>query len=285
MKQPNRPKTDNLAWIRALIFPKKAKSAPPPAATAKPSAPPPSAAPTPSTPPATAAWQPGPPASTAPKASAPPAWVKTPGASKPAKPLLQPATLLPAFWTVASALSFIVNVILIVVLLSLGQELFALKRMVGDGLIGGLYTNFILMDQAHIKTNIAVSDNIPINFTLPISQDTVVTLTQPTRINGAQVSLTSGGVAINSPANITLPAGTKLPVHLELTVPVNTTVPITINVPVDIQLDQTDLHKPFIGLQQVLSPYYWLLQPNIKGPADIELCQGALGWLCGMAFR
>jgi len=281
MKQPNRPKTDNLAWIRALIFPKKAKSVPPTVGAAKPPPTPVPAASGVSASPA-AARTPLPPASTT---SASPAWVKTPAASKPAKPLLQPAKLLPAFWTVASALSFIVNVILIVVLLGLGQELFVLKRMVGDGLIGGLYTNFILMDQAHIKTNIAVSDNIPINFTLPISQDTVVTLTQPTRINGAQVSLTSGGVAINSPANITLPAGTKLPVHLELTVPVNTTVPITINVPVDIQLDQTDLHKPFIGLQQVLSPYYWLLQPNIKGPADIELCQGALGWLCGMAFR
>jgi hypothetical protein len=262
MKQPKRPKTDNLGWISALIFPKKSKSAP--------------------------AAAPRPPAVTTPKPATPPAWVKTPAASssKP-KPALQfqPGKLLPAFWTVASVLSFITNVILIAVLLGLGQELFALKTLVGKGLVGGLYENFILMDQAHIKTNIAVADNVPINFNLAISQDTVVTLTQPTRINGAQVSLTSGGVAINSPANITLPAGTNLPVHLELTVPVNTTVPITINVPVDIPLEKTDLHKPFIGLQQVVSPYYWLLQPQINGPADLDACRGLWGWMCGLVFH
>jgi hypothetical protein len=258
MKKPNRPKTDNLAWIGALIFPKKVKSARLPAASATP-----------------------PPAATT---TAPPAWVKTPAVSKP-KPVFQPGKLLPAFWTVAGVLSFIVNVILIVVLMGLGQELFALKRLIGNGLVGGLYTNFILMDQAHIKTNIPVADDVPVNFNLSISQDTIVTLTQPTRINGAQVSLTSGGVAINSPANITLPAGTNLPVHLELTVPVTTTIPITINVPVDIPLDQTDLHKPFIGLQQVVSPYYWLLQPQVNSAADLEACQGGWGWLCGLIFR
>jgi hypothetical protein len=261
MKQPNRPKTDNLAWIQALVFQKKNKPAPKPATGALTSSQP------------------------EPAASAPPAWVRSPAEPKPAKPLFQPAKLLPAFWTVASVLSFIVNIILIVVLVSLGQELFTLKRMIGKELVGGLYENFILMDQAHIRSNIAVADNVPINFSLLISQDTVVTLTQPTRINGAQVNLTSGGVAINSLANITLPAGTTLPVHLELTVPVDTTIPITLNVPVDIPLQETELHRPFVGLQQVVSPYYWLLQPQINRVEDVPACQGMFGWLCGLLFR
>ena len=254
MKQPNRPKTDNLAWIRALILPKRTKPNPAPAAVPE---------------------------------SAPPAWVKTPVEKpKPATPIFQPGKLLPAFWTVASGLSFIVNVILIVALVAVGRELFALKHLVGKDLIGGLYTNFILMDQAHIKTDIPVADNVPVNFSLTISQDTIVTLTRATRINGAQVSLTSGGVAINSPANITLPAGTTLPVHLELTVPVNTTIPITINVPVDIPLQQTELHKPFVGLQQVVSPYYWLLQSKPRSAEDISACQVIpVSWLCGLFFR
>ncbi len=258
MNQPNRPKTDNLAWIRALIFPQKVKSNPVPSNNHT--------------------------ALAASTASAPPAWVKSPADPKP-EPIFQPRKLLPAFWTVASVLSFIVNIILIVVLVGLGQELFALKRLIGKDLVGGLYENFILMDQAHIKTNIAVANDVPVNFSLSISQDTIVTLTQPTRINGAQVSLTSGGVAINSPANITLPAGTNLPVHLELTVPVNTTIPITINVPVDIPLQDTELHRPFVGLQQVVSPYYWLLQPQINSATDLGACQGAWGWLCGLMFR
>jgi hypothetical protein len=85
-------------------------------------------------------------------------------------------------------------------------------------------------------------------------------------------------------ANIVLPAGTNLPVHLELNVPVNTTVPIKINVPVDIPLANTDLHKPFIGLQQVVSPFYNMLQPQIEQPSDVGLCQ-TFSILCSAYFR
>ena len=271
MKQPNRPKTDALGWIRAIILPKKAKPAPTPTPVTSPS-----------------------PAAAAIPDSAPPAWVKTPApaaapvrlATPKAAPDRQSFRFLPAFWTVASVLSLVVNVILIVALIATAQQLFAIKQLVGKDLVGGLYQNFILMDQAHIKTNIAVADDVPVNFSLTISQDTTVTLTRPTRINGAQVSLTYGGVAINSPANITLPAGTTLPVHLDLTVPVNTTIPITLNVPVDIPLQQTELHTPFVGLQQVISPYYWLLQPGIRSSSDLPACQNiALGWFCGLFFR
>jgi len=191
---------------------------------------------------------------------------------------------LPAFWTVASILSLVVNLILILVLVLVGRELFILKSIVGNNLLGGLYENFIFMDQAHIKTNITVADTIPINFTLPISQNTVVVLTQDTRINGAMVMLNSGGVSINSPANIILPSGTNLPVHLELNVPVTTNVPINLNVPVDIALEKTDLHKPFIGLQQVVAPFYQLLQPQIKTPQDAPLCQSLPGF-CSFYFQ
>lgn len=194
-----------------------------------------------------------------------------------------PGIALTTFWTVASVLSVIVNVILIVVLLVLARELFVLKAIVGNNLLGGLYENFIFMDQAHIKTEITVKDNIPIDFTLPISQDTVVTLTGDTPINGAMVRLNSGGVTINSPANIVLPAGTNLPVHLELKVPVTTLVPITLKVPVDIALDQTDLHKPFIGLQQVVAPFYQMLMPQYKTANDIPACKSA-AWLCNFIF-
>ncbi len=189
-----------------------------------------------------------------------------------------------AFWTVASVLSLITNLILIVALVTVGRELFTLKAMVGGNLLGGLYENFIFMDQSHIKTNINVADTIPINFDLPISQNTVVVLTEDTRINGATVRLNTGGVSINSVANIVLPAGTNLPVHLELSVPVNTTVPININVPVDIPLNQTELHKPFTGLQQVIAPFYNMLLPQIKRPEDVALCQN-LSFLCSTYFK
>jgi hypothetical protein len=205
-------------------------------------------------------------------------------AKAPGRRLFEPAKTLPAFWTVASAVSLLVNIVLIVALILLGRELFVLKALVGDKLIGGLYENFIFMDQAHIKTDISVTDTIPISFTLPISQDTVVVLTQNTAINGANVRINTGGMAINSAANIVLPAGTNLPVHLELNIPVTTTVPIKINVPVDIPLQQTELHKPFIGLQQVVAPFYNLLQPQMKGPQDLPVCD-PLSALCTFYFH
>ena len=179
----------------------------------------------------------------------------------------------------------LVNIILIVTLIILAQELFELKRMVGGHVLGGLYDNFVLMDQAHIKSQIKVQDTIPINFTLPISQDTVVVLTQPTYIKNVMIALNSGGLTINSPANITLPAGTNLPVHLELTVPVDTKIPVTLNVPVDIPLNQTELHQPFAGLQNVIGPFNSLLAPEITTSSEAPPCQNDMtGWFCDMFF-
>lgn len=310
MKKPDRPKekTNELGWIITFLFPKKAKPIPPKpvAAAVTPLAvPPPAAPPRPvdaapslfvATPPA----QYTPPLATPPVAKLP---VNVPPMAPPPAPLpvaktpspnaeaekkkafFQPGKLLPAFWTVAGALSLLVNVILIVTIIILGQELFELKRLVGGHVLGGLYDNFVLMDEAHIKSQIKVQDTIPINFTLPISQDTVVVLTEPTYIANVMISLNSGGLSINSPANITLPAGTNLPVHLQLEVPVTTNVPVTLNVPVDIPLNQTELHEPFVGLQNVIGPFNTMLDPNMTSASHVPLCQNpAFAWFCNSFF-
>ena len=44
----------------------------------------------------------------------------------------------PAFWTFTGTLSLVVNLILVVILIFLGRELFALKALVSEQLIGGL---------------------------------------------------------------------------------------------------------------------------------------------------
>jgi hypothetical protein len=194
--------------------------------------------------------------------------------------------MLPAFWTVTTVLSLIVNIILIVVLVIVGQQLFAIKQLVNGHLLGGLYENFILMDQAHIKTDITVKDTIPIKFDLPISKDTVVVLNQDTAIDHVLVQINTGALSINSYARIVLPAQTNLPIHLDLLVPVEAQIPVTLNVPVDIPLAKTELHKPFVGLQDVVSPLYWLLQPQIKNANNIPACQNGLGsWFCQKFFK
>lgn len=195
-------------------------------------------------------------------------------------------TRLRRLWTVGSILSIALNVVLCLAILVLGNQVFAIKRLVGTDLLGGLFTNFVQMDQAHIRTTIPVQSNIPINFDLPISQDTQVTTTEPTFISGATVArLGTGGLVIqNAPADIILPAGTALQVHLEMTVPVDTSIPVTLSVPVDIALDQTEMHQPLVGLQRVIAPYYLMLKPEWQSCKDVPVIS-LLGSACTFFFR
>lgn len=190
----------------------------------------------------------------------------------------------PAFWTVSSILSIAFNIILIVLVLLLGSQLFAIKSLVSDQLIGGLYNNFVMMDQAHIRASIPVKAEVPAKFTLPLKTETNVRLTKDTSISNARVTLHGGVVTINSaPTDIILPAGTILPVYLELDVPVDQKIPVELMVEVDIPLNETELHKPFVGLQDVLGPYNALLHmlPNtwaevICGKTPSNLCSTLL---------
>ncbi len=211
----------------------------------------------------------------------PPPTTPASGAEKPKKRLINTEKLGPAFWTIASTLSLIVNVILIIVIVILVRQLFSLKALVNDQLLGGLYNNFVLMDQARIKSTIPVSAEVPAKFTLPLETQTVVVLSQDTYIQGARVSLSTGGLAIEqAPTNIILPAGAQLPVFLKLQVPVDEKIPVNLNVAVDIPLNQTELHQPFVGLQEVVGPYHSMLNdlPNswneaVCGPQPNFLCR------------
>lgn len=174
---------------------------------------------------------------------------------------------LPAFWTIASLMSLTVNIILIVILLILFQMLGAIQGTADDkisGLLGGLYENFVKMDQANIQTSIHVEKEIPVQFSLNVSGPTNVTLSQPVTISGALVTVQTGGLNIaNARATIVLPQGVVLPINIEnLVVPVDQKVLAVLDVPVDIPLDQTQLHEPFVGLQQVVKPWYCLIEPN-----------------------
>jgi hypothetical protein len=171
---------------------------------------------------------------------------------------------LPAFWTIASVMSFTVNLVLLIVLAVLLQNLGAVGvtlTKLPDHLLGGLYNNFVKMDQAHIKTTIPVSKEIPVQFTLNVSGPTNVTLSEDVRIAGALVTVNTGGLNINNArANIVLPEGTVLPIQIEnLVVPVDQKVLAELDVAVDIALNQTELHEPFVGLRRVVEPFYCML--------------------------
>ena len=133
----------------------------------------------------------------------------------------------PPFWTIASVLSLTVNVILIIVLLVVWLNVRILNlgnaMDIGNGLLGGLYTNFEKMDNAHITTTIPVETTIPVKFDLQLNQQTNVVLSQDVTINNALVTVKTGGLNItNALTTIVLPQGTTLPIVLNLTVPVDT---------------------------------------------------------------
>ncbi len=165
-----------------------------------------------------------------------------------------------AYWDVATTFSLVVNVLLVGLLIIMALQIRNLKTTVnalnplGNNLLGGLYGNFVKMDQASINTTIAVDAQIPLNFNLPVSQNTTVVLTNNVNIPNAHVVINTGGLNINAQASVTLPAGTSLPIALNLTIPVQSTIPISLQVPVSIPLNQTDLHEPFTGLQTTLRP-------------------------------
>jgi len=175
-----------------------------------------------------------------------------------------------AYWDVATTFSLIVNVILVGLLIVMAFQIKNLKTTVnalnalGNNVLGGLYGNFVKMDQANINTTIAVDAQIPLNFNLPVSQNTTVVLTSNVVIPNAHVVINTGGLAINSLASVTLPAGTSLPIALNLTIPVQSTLPISLQVPVNIPLNQTDLHAPFTGLQTTIRPLYCMLNKNAQ---------------------
>jgi len=224
-----------------------------------------------------------------------------------AHPSVFQARWAPAFWTITGVLSLAVNIILIVVLVTLGRELFALKELLSGQLIGGLYDNFVAMDAAVIETTILVeetitvddtifvNDSIPVIFELDIAQRTNVRLVEDTAITDAVVNLNTPSLAIfNAPTDILLPVDTLLPIRLNLTVPVSQTVPISLTVPihlevpisltvpVSIPLAETELHGPFVGLQEVVSPYRDLL---LATPDSWEAIACEAGRLLCWIFR
>lgn len=183
----------------------------------------------------------------------------------------------PPFWTITGIISLLVNAVLIALLVGLFLNYRSLQLSsitnLSTGLLGGLYTNFELMDRAHITTTIPVQSTIPVKFDLPLNQQTNVVLSQDVTVDNVLVTVQTGGLNITrARSTIVLPQGTNLPVFLNLTVPVDTTVPVTLSVPVDIALQNTELHKPFSGLQDVVRPFYCLTNKSAVNLDGVPIC-------------
>lgn len=188
--------------------------------------------------------------------------------------------LAPAFWTVTGMLSLLVNGVLIAILL-IALQMFGQLRMATDdqvsGVLGGLYYNFLKMDNAVIESEIPVQDKILVDFPLTIDQTTNVILSEDVTINNARVTVQTGGLNItNAITTIVLPKDTRLPIKLNVAVQVTQEVPIDLKVKATIPLNQTGLHEPFLGLQEVVRPYYCMVEPSAQvkiGEKNLDVCK------------
>ena len=165
-----------------------------------------------------------------------------------------------SFKTVAILMSFITNLVLLIVVLILMMQIFQIKNGILEPLIDGLHSNFVGMDEAVIERTIEVEDQIPVVFDLPLNQATNVVLTQDVPIAAsATFTLPGGGGMINGRVDIVLPKDLVLPIQLNMMVPVNTEIPINLPVGVQIPLKETQLHTPFLNLRNLLEPYVRLI--------------------------
>jgi hypothetical protein len=184
-----------------------------------------------------------------------------------------------AFWTLASLISMIFNVVVIVVLVVAFWAYRDIKLPEGvditmlNKLLGGLYSNFEKLDRATINTVIPVDAQIPLDISVPVQTTTQITLAESVVIPNAQVVINTGGLNINSNARVTLPAGTPLSVNLNFNLPVQTSIPVHLDVPVNIPMTETELHEPFVGLQDVVRPIYCLVDPKASNLDGQLICR------------
>lgn len=163
-----------------------------------------------------------------------------------------------AFKTFAILFSFSLNLAVVVALIVIGSWLFDLKNTIALPLVGGLHQSFVEMDDATIVRTIPVNASVPVSFSLPIEQSTVVTLTQPIVVP-VTIQLPILGTTVTGNAPITLPAGTPLQIQLNTEVPVETSIPINLAVEAVIPIRETQLHAPFLRLQNLIRPYFELM--------------------------
>lgn len=165
-----------------------------------------------------------------------------------------------AFKNIAIILSFVVNITLFIII---GMVLIVVFQITGlvEGLVDGLHDSFVDLNASNIQTEIEVDDEIPINFTLPLEQETNVVLSEDVSLPSvpAVFTIDGGGGTITGRVAIVLPRDTVLPIRLDLDVPVDQQIPINLMVPVDIALADTELSQPFTDLVEVVDPYHRLL--------------------------
>jgi hypothetical protein len=179
------------------------------------------------------------------------------GSTGPSKPSTERRRALwEAYKNIAIVFSFIVNFVLVIVLLLIvGWLIFPTKTDVVEPMLDDLQGAVNALDSATIVRTIQIDEQVPVNFTLPLEQTTVVVLSQDVQlVRPATFVLPDGGGSINGTVSLSLPTGLALPVMLDLDVPVQNVIPVRFPVQVSIPLRETELSQVVVELNAVLGP-------------------------------
>ena len=174
-----------------------------------------------------------------------------------------------AFKNFAIIFSFVVNIILVLVLLLSPGPLLMAKSQLAEPLLSDLDKAFAALGDTEIKTTVQIDDELPVQFNLPLNQETEVVLVDEVPLNvPATFKLPGWGGSINGSVSLKLPISLTLPIALELDVPVDTTVPVQMEVPVVIGLNESGMGPAIEQLRGVFSPINVSLQKIPDTPAQ-----------------
>jgi hypothetical protein len=149
--------------------------------------------------------------------------------------------------------SMAINLILIVVVVILVNQVGAIKMTLAS-VLGQLDSAFEGLGAASIQDTIKINQQVPVQFDLPLNQNTTVTTLAPVPIN-TQANFSLGPFGnINGVVSLQLPTGTQLPVHLELMVPISNSIPVVFDQAINIPLAERGLGPVVAKLRSALGP-------------------------------
>jgi hypothetical protein len=160
-----------------------------------------------------------------------------------------------AFKNFAIVFSFFLNIFFIILLIVAATMIIPALKEIAEPMVSGMNQSFTEINKAHIVRTIQVEDTIPINFDIPVSTTTEVTIIEPVPMAvPTNFVLPGAGGTINGTVFFDLPTGTVLPVQLDVMVPVRESVPVELSVDVDIPIEETELDAPFSVLRSIFGP-------------------------------
>ncbi|MBN1485681.1 MAG: hypothetical protein JXA37_13285 [Chloroflexia bacterium] len=160
---------------------------------------------------------------------------------------------LPRFYRWAIMFSFVVNVILVLVLLSLP---FILRPILSQ-----VMAELDNLENAVIETTVEIDQGMPVQDVLiQVQQPLTVTTITDSSIDAAYVTMYLGnGSQVAGTTYINMPAGTELPIDFLNRIVMSSTIPVRLSVPVAIPLNETPLASSFAHFTEMLSPVARLL--------------------------